>query len=259
MLDTLIASRAPHSLRPRWLSGSLVVHLLLAALAVEGSRVEARPTGPVVADTTLLFLPRLAAPAVRPAEPVRPAGLGGSGGGGGSIVVSATPPPRGFQTVVAPGDIPTSIPPVDLTQAALDPRNYAGKGVEGGVAWGVTGGTGAVDQALIPPGVAVGEVVYSATLVDARFEPAELVSQPMPRYPRAMEAIAMSGRVVIQFIIDTAGTVEVQSIQVLESTHEVFEEPARESVARAVFHPARLGALPVRQLTKQPISFVTSQ
>jgi TonB family protein len=259
MLDILVASHPPHTLRPRWLSGSLVVHLVLAAIAVEGSRVEAGPTGPVVADTTLLFLPRLAPPAVRTSDAPRPAGLGGSGRGMGNIVVSANPPPRGFQTVVPPGDIPTSIPPVDLTQAALDPRDYAGKGQEGGVAWGVTGGAGPVDQALIPPEVSAGEVVYTATLDDARFEPAQLISQPIPRYPRAMEAIAMSGRVLIQFIIDTAGAVELRSLQVLESTHEAFEEPARESVARAVFRPARLGVYPVRQLTKQPISFVVRQ
>lgn len=260
MLDVLVASRPTRAIRATRVSGSVIFHLLIAALAIEGSRVEVRDTGPVVADTTLLFLPRLAAPAVRPAEPARQVGIGGGGGGSGpSIVVSATPPPRGFQTVVAPADIPTSIPPVDLSQPALDPRNYAGRGVEGGVAWGVTGGTGPVEQALIPPDIAAGEVVYTATLEDARFEPAQLLSQPLPRYPRSMEAIAMSGRVVLQFIVDTVGSVELRSIRILESTHELFEEPARESVARAVFRPARLGAMPVRQLTRQPISFVARQ
>lgn len=259
MLDTLIASRAPHFLRPRWLSGSAVLHLILAAVAIEGSRVEARPTGPVMADTTLLFLPRLGPPPVRPAEAPRVVGVAGVPGGTGSLIVSANPPPKGFQTVIAPSDIPSTIPPVDLSQPALDPRNYAGKGVEGGVAWGVTGGTGPADQALIPSDVAPGDVVYTATLDDARFEPAQLVSQPVPRYPRTMEAIAMSGRVVIQFVVDTAGTVELRSIHVLESTHRAFEDPARESVSQAVFRPARLGAIPVRQLTRQPISFRVDQ
>jgi TonB family protein len=255
MLDILVASRPPRTLRPRWLSGSLVTHLLLAAAAVEGSRVTVRSTDVVVADTTLLFLPRLAPPQVATPRPPAIAGWVGAGGGG-SIVVSATPPPRGFQTVVAPSDIPSSIPPVDLSQPALDPRNFAGRGEEGGVAWGVTGGTGPVDALTIPPGVAAGDVVYTATLEDARFEPAQLLSQPRPQYPRAMEVIAMSGRVVIQFIVDTAGTVEVRSIEVLESTHLAFEEPAREAVAGALFRPARLGAIPVRQLTRQPISFL---
>ncbi|HET7875451.1 MAG TPA: TonB family protein, partial [Methylomirabilota bacterium] len=67
------------------------------------------------------------------------------------------------------------------------------------------------------------------------------------------------GRVVVQFIVDTLGAVEDRTIDVVESTHQVFEEPARESVARAVFRPARLGAIPVRQLTRQPISFIIQQ
>ena len=258
MLEILVASRAPRTLRPRWLSGSLIVHLLLAAVAVEGSRVHTRSTEVVVADTTLLFLPRLAPPQVQSVQPSRAVGLAGAGGGG-SVVVSATPPPRGFQTVVAPSDIPGSIPPVDLSQPALDPRNFAGRGQEGGVAWGVTGGIGPVDAALVPPGVSASDVVYTATLDDARFEPARLVSQPPPRYPRAMEMIAMSGRVVIQFIVDTTGGVELRSIRVLESSHEAFDEPARESVSGALFRPARLGAIPVRQLTRQPINFVARQ
>ena len=258
MLEILVASRPPATLRPRWLSGSLGLHLLVAALAVQGTRVNARATDVVVADTTLLFFPRLAPPQVQTPRAAAPAGLGGPAGGG-SIVVSATPPPRGFQTVVPPSEIPTSIPPVDLRQAALDPRNFAGRGQEGGVAWGAVGGTGPVDAALMAPGVGDGEVVYTAALEDARFEPAELVSQPPPRYPRAMEMIAVSGRVVIQFIVDTVGRVEVRSIQIVESSHEAFEAPARESVTEAIFRPARLGTIPVRQLTRQPISFVTRQ
>jgi len=259
MLDLLVASRPSPLLRPTRMSGSLVVHLLLAALAVEGSRTVAQATGPVMADTTLLFMPRLGPPAVRPAEPPRHAGIAGGTGGGGSLVVSANPPPRGFQTVVAPADIPTAIPPVDLSQPALDPRNFAGRGAEGGVAWGVTGGTGPVEQVLLPADVPLGEVVYTATLDDARFEPAELVSQPTPRYPAGAETLALSGRVVLQFIVDTAGTVELRSIQVVESTHDLFEEPARASVAKALFRPARLRTIPVRQLTRQPISFVVRQ
>lgn len=41
--------------------------------------------------------------------------------------------------------------------------------------------------------------------------------------------------------------------------HAMALAPARESVASAVFRPARLGPYPVRQLTKQPVRFITSQ
>jgi TonB family protein len=257
MLDVLVASRSPKTLRPRWLSGSLILHLIVFALAVEASRVEAGRTGPVMADTTLLFLPRLAPPNVRPAEPARAPG-GGSGAGVGTLVLTVDPPPRGFRTVVAPGDIPTAIPPVDLTQTAMDPRDFTGRGAEGGVAWGVVGGTGSIEQTPVALEDA-GDVVYAATLDDARFEPAELVSQPLPRYPPAMLAMGVSGRVVVEFIVDTLGTVERRSITVLSSTHKAFEEPARSSASRAIFRPARLGTYPVRQRSRQPISFIARQ
>lgn len=148
---------------------------------------------------------------------------------------------------------------MDLAQPALDPRNFAGKGVEGGVAWGVVGGTAAVEAAVPPPELPGGQAVYLATLEDVRFEPARLVSLPTPRYPRTMELLGLSGRVVMQFIIDTVGRVEYRSMQVLQSTHRDFEEVARESVSRAVFRPAHIGEVPVRQLTTQPISFIATR
>jgi outer membrane biosynthesis protein TonB len=65
--------------------------------------------------------------------------------------------------------------------------------------------------------------------------------------------------VVLQFVVDTTGHVELTSIRVLESTHEGFEPPAREAVAAAIFRPARLGARPVRQLAQQGVRFIARQ
>ena len=59
-------------------------------------------------------------------------------------IVTANPPPQGFQTVIPPTDIPKEIPPVDLNQK-FNAADFSGKGVEGGVAAGVVGGTGPVD------------------------------------------------------------------------------------------------------------------
>jgi TonB family protein len=56
-------------------------------------------------------------------------------------------------------------------------------------------------------------------------------------------------------VIDTLGRVEPASVQVLESSHSGFEDPAMQAVLRARFNPARLGETPVRQLTRQRISF----
>jgi TonB family protein len=167
-------------------------------------------------------------------------------------VVIAEPPPKGFQTIATLQDIPTVIPPVDLTQRPLDPRDFTGRGVEGGIAAGVVGGTGKVDGA---EGL---NAIYEATTTDASFEQATMVSQPMPRYPKSLEAVGIEGRVAFEFVIDTTGAVEPASIRVLESTHEAFDAAARAALTGAIFRPARLSGRPVRQLTRQSIRFLTT-
>jgi periplasmic protein TonB len=232
--------------------GSFLIHALVLALAVETTRASMDAHSARMADTTLVFLQRLAPPAVKPDVP-RPPSLE-ERATNPNLVLAANPPPKGFQTVVAPQDIPTTIPPIDLKARPLDPRDYTGRGVEGGVARGVVGGTGKAGAE--PP---AGDVVYSATTELPSFEPAVLISQPIPRYPPVLQQIGLSGRVAVQFIVDTIGRVESASIYVIESTNEGFELPARESVAAAIFHPARLGPKPVRQLAQQGVRFVAMQ
>jgi periplasmic protein TonB len=244
MLDVLLVSRPPYRRAPHWALGSLVVHTLLIGAAVEATRASLHAPRAPAADTTLVFLRRLAPPVIKPEPPpdvreeTRP-------------VVPVPAPPKGFQTVVPPKDIPTTIPPVDLTAKALDPRDFTGRGVEGGVARGVVGGIAKAEPSA--------EEIYTVATTEPGFAPAVLISQPAPRYPPVLQEIGLSGRVVLQFVVDTSGHVEPASINVLESTHEGFEPPAREAVAAAVFHPARLGSRVVRQLTEQGVRFIARQ
>jgi protein TonB len=246
MLDVLIASGAHHELRPRWVTTSVLTHALLITLAVMASRaVLDAPSVTAPDPAILLFVPKPPPPPppeVKPESPPR--------------AVVAEPPPKGFQTVAALTDIPKVIPPVDLRERPLDPRDFTGRGVEGGLAEGVVGGTGRVDNG--PPG---GELnaIYEATTNDERFEPAILVLQPAPRYPAALEAVGIEGQVMVEFVIDTLGRVQPHSIRIMATTHPDFAAAARAAVAGAIFRPAHLSAHPVRQLTRQSIRFVTSR
>jgi periplasmic protein TonB len=246
MFDVLVVSRPSNWRTPRWAVGSLCIHVLLLGVVVATTRGSLDTLRRPIADTTLVFLQRLQPPVTKPEPPpedqdrvVRP------------TVVPVPAPPKGFQTVVPPKDIPTTIPPVDLTAKALDPRDFTGRGVEGGIARGEVGGTDKVGPAP--------EEIYTVTTADPGFAPAALVSQPAPRYPPVLQQIGLSGRVLLQFVVDTTGHVEPASIQVIESTHEGFEPPAREAVAAAIFHPARLGPRPVRQLAQQGVRFIARQ
>jgi len=252
MLDVLISSRPRHALKPQGAFGSVLTHTLVLGLAIQATRASVVSRLVPVTDTTVVFLQRLAPPPVRPDDPPRaPAARDEVAA---NAVVLADPPPKGFQTVVAPATIPTSIPPVDLTAKPFDPRDYTGRGVEGGVASGVVGGTGKAD-----PDLPSGDVIYLASSEAIGFQPAVLISQPIPRYPPALRDIGLSGRVLLQFIVDTVGKVDPGSIHVMESTNQGFEPPARESVGAALFRPARLGNRPVRQRAQQSVRFTVER
>jgi len=242
MFEVLVASDAHLELRPRWLTTSVATHALVVTLAVAATQTVLDAPKLAPEPAILLYVPKPAEPPPPEVKPEAPT----------PKLAIAEPPPKGFQTVATLQDIPTVIPPVDLTQRPLDPRDFTGRGVEGGVAAGVVGGTGNVDAT---DGL---DAIYEATTSDARFEQAILVSQPTPRYPKPMEAVGIEGRVAFEFVIDTTGKVEPTSIRVLESTHEAFEAAARTALTGAIFRPARLSGRPVRQLTRQSIRFVTA-
>jgi protein TonB len=211
---------------------SLALHGVLGFLAVKATTGAAEAIKETVIDTNMVFLKPPPPPPPPPPDQPPP-----------EVVVSANPPPKGFQTVVAPTDIPKEIPPVNLSEKPFDPKDFTGKGVEGGIAAGVVGGTGPVDVQ--------GEVFTSTQLDD----PAQAISQQPPRYPPALQAAGVSGFVVLQYIVGTDGKVEAGSIKVIESSHPAFVEPAKESIMRATFRPGKSQGQPVRQLVQQRLSF----
>jgi protein TonB len=147
--------------------------------------------------------------------------------------------------VVAPTDIPKDIPPIDLNEKPFDPKDFTGKGVEGGVATGVVGGTGPV----------TGEVFLEAQLDD----PVQPISIPTPRYPPVLQSAGIAGAVDLQYVVDTTGHTEPGSFKVLKTTHPAFVEPAKEAIAKGVFKPAKFKGQAVRQLVQQRISFKVGQ
>jgi TonB family protein len=245
MFDVLVASGAHLEVKSRWVGTSLVMHASAALLALMATRAALESPSVAIPDTpVMLFVPK--APPQPPPPEVEPAAPP-------PAVVLTEPPPKGFQTVAALTDIPDAIPPVDLKQRALDPRDFTGRGVEGGVATGVMGGTGKVEGWSGEPG---SDAIYEATTNDERFAPAIVLFQPAPRYPAPLQTLGLEGRVVVEFVIDSAGHVEPGSVRTLESTHPAFEKAAHAALVESLFRPARLSGNAVRQLTRQSIRFV---
>lgn len=228
MFDTLIESKPKKQRTAGQTVFSLVVHAALIAAAVKVTAGAADRADDNATDTTMVFLE---APKDIP-KPVPPPP---------DQVVQANPPPKGFQTVIAPTDIPKEIPPVDLNQRALDPRDFTGKGVEGGIAAGVVGGTGPV----------IGETFLEAQVDD----PPQLISSGPQLFPPAMRAAGIPGKVTMQFVVDVTGHVEPGSLKVLSASHQAFVEPTKQMLLKSLFKPGKVHGEPVRVLVQQVINF----
>jgi len=207
---------------------SLIAHTLLITGAVYATKGAAEVVKERLADTTLVFLEPPKPEAPPPEQPPPDA------------IVSANPPPKGFQTVVAIQDIPTEIPPVNLNER-FDPKDFTGTGVAGGVAVGIVGGTGPV----------TGETYLEAQVDD----PPTMISPGPRRYPPVLERAGIGGRVMAQFVIDTSGHPEPPSFKVLSSTNPAFNEPAREMIMKSVYRPGRVRGQAVRVQVQQAVGF----
>ncbi len=219
---------------PRW-AFSAAVHGVLAAGAVVATQrgVSEAPAAP--SDTMHVVLFQENRPEPKPAEPnpSPPPAL---------AVVAPPPLPKGFQTLAAPIEVPVDIPPVDATHR-IDPRDFMGIGIEGGVwdGWAIASdGDGDRDQP-IPAGVAD--------------EPPEVISSPKLRFPETLRAAGIQGFVVVGFVVDTMGRAEPQSINIVVSTSAAFEASAKEVVRKSRYRPARMRGRPVRSLATMRVDF----
>jgi TonB family protein len=195
---------------------SLVGHTGIVGLAVIATLSAGQAAQDVLVDTTMVFVNQ---EQQKPEE---------------QPPVVDIPQLKGFQTVVAPTDIPTNIPPINL-QEHFDPKDYTGTGVEGGIGTGV-----APDQ------------VFMESVVEER---PEILSGPSLQYPDLLRQAGIQGRVIVQAIIDTSGRAEPPSVKVIQSPNPGFDQPAKTYVLRALFRPARVHGRAVRVLINQPIDF----
>jgi periplasmic protein TonB len=229
MLDVLLESRAA---RTRHIGGtvtSAVVHgtLVAAAIALTVPVTTTRPSIP--AEGILPYVP------ARPMEPVAP-----------------TPAPA-QPSVQRPDAIPRAptiqfadpkAPVVDLTPSVAP--------TSGATVIGPSLPTGGISSTPIgmsgPPGGIVDEhMVDRAPRMIGRAEP--------PVFPSALRAIGKSGRVVVQFVVDTTGRAEMSEFRSIESSDPLFVEAVRAALPRYRFSPGEADGRKVRTLVQLPFDF----
>ncbi|MGI9140159.1 MAG: energy transducer TonB [Gemmatimonadaceae bacterium] len=166
--------------------------------------------------------------------------------------VEAPAPPKGFQVVQAPVNIPVSIPKIDLSAAVTNEADFSGKGVAGGTSGGVAGGTGNASSKGTGTG-GLSTQPYFEFQVEQAASPSG--GNPAPEYPGSMRESGVTGRVMVQFVVGANGRVEAGSIKILESTNSAFAAAVREVLPRHRFSPAKIGGTAVRQIVQQPFVF----
>lgn len=197
---------------------SLIGHSVLVLAAVVATLTAGENSDDAIVDTAMVFLNQDEQKKPEEQPPV-----------------VEVPQLKGFQTVVAPTDIPTDIPPINL-QERFDPKDYTGTGVEGGI------GTG-----LVPS-----DQVFMESVVEER---PEVLSGPSLVYPDLLRQAGVQGRVLVQAIIDTSGRAEPPSVKIIQSPNPGFDQSAKNYVLRALFRPARVHGRAVRVLVNLPIDF----
>jgi TonB family protein len=76
-----------------------------------------------------------------------------------------------------------------------------------------------------------------------------------PVYPDSLRRAGITGVVMLQFIVDTAGRVEMETVRLIESTNVRFTEAVLTALPRMLFHPAILEGHKARQLVELPFRF----
>ncbi len=220
MFDNLFESRKKSDKKKFFGVGlvSLIMHTVIITGAVIATLTAGPTDNSVKVDTTMVLLQEEQQQKQPEPQPVLDVQL------------------KGFQTVVAPTDIPTSIPPINL-QEHFDPKDYSGSGVEGGVASGIVPSS---DQVLS---------------VDVVQEKPERLAGPQPVYPPLLSQAGIQGIVVVEAIIDTTGRVEPNSVKIVESPNPGFDQAAKTVVLKSLYRPARVYGKAVRVLIHQPINF----
>ena len=67
-----------------------------------------------------------------------------------------------------------------------------------------------------------------------------ILASGKPRYPEVLRQNGVDGRVLVQFTVDTLGRVDMKSIRVLKSTHDLFTAAVRNALTEFRFRPAEV-------------------
>jgi protein TonB len=230
MFNTLLESKRTRQKSAGTTFVSTVVHAVLIAAAILGTKQVATTTEDNKEAVNYVKPPE-EQPPEEPKEPPPP------------DQPNTPPPPKGFQTLTAPVEIPKVIPQIDLMARVTNELDFTATGVQGGVGSGVVGGTGKVDD----------DSPYFMFEVEKMAE--SMPGNPEPEYPSILKQTRQAGKVLVSFVVDTAGRADMSTFKVVESSNPLFTASVKKVLPRYRFRPAEIGNRKVPVFVQLPFEF----
>ncbi|MHB1312175.1 MAG: TonB family protein [Gemmatimonadaceae bacterium] len=230
MLNQLIASRPAVRRSPGGFAASIVLHgvvIVGAIVATASTPATSRRPDPV-------YLP-VFIPAPQPMPPRQP-----------TLAPHAGPVTAVPNIINVPINVPVGLPPIIPLRALIntnDPTEFR-------VGVSSSAGTPGITPLAPDAAYAVNQVEV-AVVLDPR--------SPLPRFPQLLKDSGVEGMARLQFVVDTLGRVELESVRVVDATHPLFAAAVQATLPRMHFSPARVGNHRVRQLVEFPIEFRISK
>jgi len=231
MFGTLIESRA---VTPRRTGGSIASILIHSAII----------TGGVVATAKEYVAPAPPDPVHRPIPFVRQVTRSVEQPRSGPVTTASIASVPSMPRLNVPSIIPVGIPPID-PNALATPNDFR-VGPVGNAELICTrncGSSTATD--------AEGRELWGTNDLMMR-----LLADPVPpRYPESLRRAGVEGDVVVKFVVDTTGRIDMNTVEVMRSTHDAFTTAVRETLAKLRFAPASTGERKTRALAVMPFHF----
>jgi protein TonB len=166
---------------------------------------------------------------------------------------AAPAPPQGFKVIAPPVNIPTALPSIDLSKAVTNENDFSGKGVAGGSATGVKGGTGNENDTGKSAGVKEED---HGPYMEFQVEKAVAkIGGEAPEYPPSLRDSGVEGQVLAQFVVNESGRYEGGTLKILSSSNPAFTAAVKDALPRMKFSAAQIGGKKVQQLVQMPFQF----
>jgi protein TonB len=232
MFNTLVESRATRSRSTKSTMASVILHGLVIAAAVSltmTTQVDAKPEPDHTPDIVFKVRVDPAPPQVEP-TPTAPS--------------HQPPPPKAPWTIVAPRDMPPTLPPIDLSGPPIPPDAMPRLVGDGGVPSPYAPGT----KSSFAPGTVVNSDAVERV-------PSLLGNARAPRYPDALRQSNIAGNVSVRFVVDTLGRAEMDGVTIVETSHPLFAEAVKNALLFYRFSPGEVGGHKVRTMVQIPFTF----